>query len=443
MLKNNYINQTLPELKFDRNRNRVKYCPCGKSNKDGKFVPFKNYDEKGYCHSCGKTFLPEIEKNNLLNINKKFTKPSFKSRKEIDFIPYEIFKKLLTEGSNLYDDNHFIQWMGNPVRHDSKFDELTIINLIKTYLIGNSNLSKYKGWTIFPYIDINKKVRNIKAIDYDSDTGKRIRQPENKCRFIGKEILNNNSANLELCFFGEHLLQGNSKPIKIFESEATAMHTTPFYPDWVCLATGGKYGCKWTEKDNIKVLQGRKVILYPDIDAHEDWMEKAKLLKANGIDVSVSMVIKNLASRYAIENGIEYNKLKEQKYDLRDFLKHQKLSDFTIKVEDGEVFNDEILPASSEDESVIPYDVINLHKKEIREDWTELIQSIENDFKKLIFPDCEIKINNFITIFDCKEFVESNLEYVKNNNGKRTFRPYLDQLIELEKFLENNSLYQI
>ena len=34
------------ELKLDSiNRRKVKYCPCGKSNADGKFVPFKNAEK--------------------------------------------------------------------------------------------------------------------------------------------------------------------------------------------------------------------------------------------------------------------------------------------------------------------------------------------------------------------------------------------------------------
>jgi len=39
MQSHKYILQPLPELKFDKKRSRVKYCPGGKDNKDGKFVP--------------------------------------------------------------------------------------------------------------------------------------------------------------------------------------------------------------------------------------------------------------------------------------------------------------------------------------------------------------------------------------------------------------------
>ena len=49
------------QYKFDNNRRKVESCPCGKSNKDGKFATFKGFDNKGYCHSCDETFFPDKE----------------------------------------------------------------------------------------------------------------------------------------------------------------------------------------------------------------------------------------------------------------------------------------------------------------------------------------------------------------------------------------------
>ena len=44
------------------------FCLCGKSNKDGKFVPWMNTEtgnvlsEFGYCHSCDEQFFPNDDK---------------------------------------------------------------------------------------------------------------------------------------------------------------------------------------------------------------------------------------------------------------------------------------------------------------------------------------------------------------------------------------------
>jgi hypothetical protein len=330
--ENRQILEPLLELKFDKKRHRVKLCPCGKDNKDGKFVPFVGFDDKGYCHSCGETILPElpiVEKwNNPMPT--RYVKPNFQRQKEIDFIPNSLFEKQLRNGIHLNKGNHFIQWLGNTQRGEFAFDDITIKHLIEKYCIANSN--KYKGWVLFPYIDINGKIRDIKAMDYNLTTGKRIAtkngDSQNRCHFIGKEILNNPEANTDRCFYGEQLLKGNNKLVRIFESEATATYAAPFFPESVCIATGGNNGCKWTEKGKCSVLQGRIVILYPDIDAHDNWEQKALILKGYGITVEVSTVIKNSALKFAAQNGIEYSEMVRLKYDLRDILQHKKLSDF-------------------------------------------------------------------------------------------------------------------
>jgi hypothetical protein len=66
-MNNSRYNEPLPKLELDKKRYRVKYCPCGKNNKDGKFVPYVGYENKGYCHSCGEIFLPELAKDEQWN----------------------------------------------------------------------------------------------------------------------------------------------------------------------------------------------------------------------------------------------------------------------------------------------------------------------------------------------------------------------------------------
>ena len=58
-------------------------------------------------------------------------------------------------------------------------------------------------------------------------------------------------------------------------------------PDYVWLATGGSSGIKWTDKNAWAYLQGRRVVLFPDVDAHQKWVEKAAIFSKFGIQVSV------------------------------------------------------------------------------------------------------------------------------------------------------------
>lgn len=326
----NIILKSMNRLIFDKNRKRVKTCPCGKSNNDLKFAAFEGFDNMGYCFSCERFFYPDFSmysQNNFQLIKPIYNK-KFCPQKPIDYIPFSIYQNILQEGINLYNNNNFINWMRNPRRGDFAYDAAIINGLIETYFLGNWNRHDYKGWVLFPYIDIVGKLTDIKAIDYNPTTGKRIKKPYPKCHFIGKKILDNPIANTTRCFFGEHLLNGNSKPIMIFESEATATYVSPFFSEFVCLATGGKNGCKWTDKEKCKVLKGRLVNLYPDIDAHEEWEMKAEILRSYGLTVNVSLLIKNHAKEYAKKYSINYSELVKGKYDLRDILAYKRLSDF-------------------------------------------------------------------------------------------------------------------
>lgn len=442
-----YIFEPLPKLDLDKKRFRVKHCPCGKSNKDGKFVPYVGYENKGYCHSCGETFLPELPKVEQWHTPQptRYAKPKVQPQKQIDFIPDTLFVKQLNSGKHLYNENHFTQWLGNKQRGEFAFDSKTITHLIERYFIANS--SKYKGWVLFPYIDINGRIRDIKAMDYNPTTGKRIAAKngdnQSRCHFIGKEILDNPEANTERCFYGEHLLSGNNKLVRIFESEATATYAAPFYPESVCIATGGNNGCKWTEKGKCSVLQGRTVILYPDIDAHESWKQKAEILRGYDISVQVSTLIKNNALKYAEQNGTDYSELVRLKYDLRDILQHKKLSEF-------------LKPKATEPPPALPTGQAGVQpmvegkpfeqpepayyfgepEPPKPESWSNEIAEYENYFANIGLPTQPVKLNPYSTITDCSLFIGSHFATLKTNNGKRAFLPFLGRLQKLRQILK-------
>lgn len=73
------------------------------------------------------------------------------------------------------------------------------------------------------------------------------------------------------------------------ESEKTAIICDICMPDYIWLATGGKNGCKWTTEEVYQVLKdaNQPITLFPDLNATEDWAEKAEILLAAGLDVSI------------------------------------------------------------------------------------------------------------------------------------------------------------
>ncbi|MDX9695248.1 MAG: DUF6371 domain-containing protein [Bacteroidales bacterium] len=216
-------------------------CPCGKDNKDGKFIPLLINGTPspiyGFCYSCGKHFNPEGKSNYLYqkSINKKI-KIEHKS------VPYSEVKKTMSE----YDKNNFIIWLKSIFPDD-------YINAIKRYRIGTS--LNYR--TLFWYISIKEEVRTGKSISYDAYTGKRDKK-------IPIYSLYTKENGYSICLFGEHLLKDDyHKTIFIVESEKTAIVGSLLFPKYTWLATGGANGLT---VNKATVLESRKVIYIPDCD---------------------------------------------------------------------------------------------------------------------------------------------------------------------------------
>jgi hypothetical protein len=186
--------------------------------------------------------------------------------------------------------------------------------LAAAYQIGTSKRwQNDEGFAVaFWQIDRAGNIRQCKAMACDPHTGRRIKEPYNQVAFVGKQIAGKD-ASLAQCFFGEHLLtERPDAPVCIVESEKTAIIAAGYLPRYIWLATGGKNGCRWTDRSVFAALEGRQVILYPDLDAYDVWADKAKLL-ATVCHVSVSDLLERLATDEERAEG----------YDLADYLVSQ------------------------------------------------------------------------------------------------------------------------
>ena len=243
------------ELKLDSiNRRKVKYCPCGKSNADGKFVPFKNAEKFGYCHSCDKLMKPD----NKPAIDWTPIKLKRKPEPAPEYISWDYYKPLMFD-YKLNDNNRFVDFLSR------------VLGVYKTHsILQDYMLGTGKNYTvIFPYINEQGNIVNLKTMDYDRMTGKRgsliyydKRKPRHK-----------------MCFFGSHLINSKKykdKPIGIVESEKTVCLMTEFNPNYLWLACGGSSGLGSYKFDNIK---NREVHLFPDQDKYDLWSDKLKRLE--------------------------------------------------------------------------------------------------------------------------------------------------------------------
>ena len=234
------------------NRKKVKYCPCGKSNSDGKFVPFKGAEKFGYCHSCDKWLNPE----NPIEWNPKPV--DYKPTVKPEYIKWEYYKEYLYS-YHINDNNRFVDFLTKVLGVQKTHTILT------DYMLGTG-----KNYTvIFPYINEKGYIINLKTMDYDRMTGKRgsliyydKRKPRHKMCFFGGQLINSDKY--------------KNKPIAIVESEKTACLMSVFFPTYLWLACGGSNGLS---SHKFECIRYRKVHLFPDEGKYNQWSEKLERLE--------------------------------------------------------------------------------------------------------------------------------------------------------------------
>jgi len=169
---------------------------------------------------------------------------------------------------------------------------------------------------IFWQIDIEGKVRTGKIMQYNPETGRRLKHESGAIDWVHNKLKKSGTLpeeyNLQQCFFGEHLLKlYREKTVAIVESEKSALIASAIMPDLIWLAAGNLNGLSI---DKCQVLKGRDVILFPDLGAFEKWSEKAKMLNSlspsphgegSGVRCSISTLLENIATPEAKANGFD------------------------------------------------------------------------------------------------------------------------------------------
>ena len=141
---------------------------------------------------------------------------------------------------------------------------------------------------------------------YNPQTGHRIKDEKTAGRIDWIHSMMKRSGTLtpdwELtqCLFGEHLLpKYPGRSVALVESEKTAVICSALMPDYIWLATGGKSQLG----DKLKVLKGRTVTAFPDIDGYDYW--RTKLAEVKDIDIRISNLLEERATPQQREAHID------------------------------------------------------------------------------------------------------------------------------------------
>lgn len=298
-----------------KGRNTRYTCPgCGKPNEFTRYLDVEQgeylAEHVGRCNreiNCGYHYTPKQyfeDRKHQNSDRRRWSGPRRQSRPEAEpasNIPFELFQRSLAN----YAENHLVQYL------ISLFGSETTLSLIEQFYIGTSKY--WRGATIFWQIDISSNIRSGKIMLYDSDTGRRVKEPFDHINWAHSVLEKQGKVqafNLRQCMFGEHQLavQSESLPLAVVESEKTAIIASVYIPEFIWLACGSLTNLT---SEKCRIMEGRKVVLFPDLNCLGKWEDRAKQLQAQ---LSLSITVSDLLERKAPKND------NSQGLDLADYL---------------------------------------------------------------------------------------------------------------------------
>ena len=191
---------------------------------------------------------------------------------------------------------------------ESVLDPVVVEGLVNEYRLGTTR----GGDVIFWEIDAEGRCRTGKVMKYDPETGHRVKDEcvTGRVNWVHSLLKRADltpprwllpaSWELRQCLFGEHLLREfPNRTVALVESEKTAVICAGLMPSHLWLATGGKQGIN----ERLLVLQGRRIVAYPDIDGYEEW--RKKLAEYPSLGVTVSPLLQQNASAEDVRAHID------------------------------------------------------------------------------------------------------------------------------------------
>lgn len=406
-------------------------CPapnCGKGKTFSLYIDRETgehiHPTVGRCNresNCGHHYTPKqyFQENNI-SLDKPQPK-AYKPRpvtpqpKPVSFIPVEVFKASLNPTA--FETNHFVQFLIN------LFGVEVASQLVSRYFIATSK--HWNGATVFWQIDTRGKVRTGKIMLYSPTTGKRVKNLELPVYWVHK-ALKQPEFELRQCLFGEHLLFDKRKQVAIVESEKTAVIASVYLPQFIWVAVGSLTNLN---AEKCRILKGRTVTLFPDLNGFDKWSSKAKELSH-----LAPFTVSDLLERKATEAE------RKQGFDLADYLIKFDYKAFALPEPEATEPPPAVQPLVEVKPFEQPEPVYYLSKPEQPkpESWEQDITELENYFAGIALPTQPVKLKLYSTITNCSLLIESHFATVKANNGKRTFLPYLNRLQELKQVLTTN-----
>lgn len=232
-----------------------------------------NTDYLGACKWLSSEFsIPTLDGNTFQPYYKPIvSKPKVEEKAtEYTYIPMEMVDELVSEENSLC---RCLMKLFHPE---------AVKWITEEYCLGCYAFNGLDDYTVFPSIDYEGRVQNMKIQHYDiNPESPRFCHSDQTPYFLGKMWakdgkLPNNAVFNSTCLFGEHLLRKYpTQKVVLVESPKNAVVGALANMELLWLATGNKTGLK---RNRMMALQGRDVIIIPDRDAIDLWKKEIECI---------------------------------------------------------------------------------------------------------------------------------------------------------------------
>lgn len=294
---------------YDDSPNQRSHCHCYACGKTASPIDFVMQHEgctfQQACDIIGRMFGIYGDSPTPLP-SRKSKSVELAIQKEYTYIPMDYVEQHISA------DNSFCEGL----RH--LFDSALVRHLTEEYCLGCLDTGAYPDSVLFPSIDTQGRVRNIKVQHYGTDPTSPdfLKSDKRHCFWLGTRLVKEGLLATDSqfdndCLFGAHLLpRYPNAPVMLVESPKNAFVGACAHPEFLWVATGNKGMLKRTV---LSPLRGRIVMVYPDRDAINEWEEKLQHMQ----DITAFQVSR-LCAHVAPDD--------QPKYDIADFIIDQRLA---------------------------------------------------------------------------------------------------------------------
>lgn len=274
---------------------------CGAHGKPVSYVMQKlNVDFLGACEWLSANFGKGATDMNQMKTEIEKLPKATKEAGPVAYIPIEYVRSMMSSSNSFC--NCLYQM----------FDSAKVDMIAEEYMLGTWQSKEYDDDVMFPSIDEQGRVHNIKIQHYctDRDSDSFCSCDKQHILWIGKDLIRQGivprgSSFDNDCLFGAHLLpRYPDKTVRLVESPKNALLGAMHCPQYLWVATGNKGSLN---SSTLAPLKGRNVTVFPDRDAIQEWREKLEQFAW-----LANFVVSDFCEKMAPSE--------EKKYDIADFL---------------------------------------------------------------------------------------------------------------------------